>query len=226
MTIGMYEDVDGLKITMNHTFIVIEKILTITGLVEILQKKFLSYEKDNFDGTVNPITSRIESKAAPDYGSSGSNVINQSSPNAISFQSMIGDFDRRQLSSIRKRIEMNVSLKLSKLTNATNSSIVVLMLPFKASVIKSIAAYLDLDDEAKFQESKKQLIEKYDAREDISEKSYKKELAKVCDEIEELKFDKDYSIVILYGNFMATDGKKTDKPKFRPTEDHIFRMIT
>ena len=209
-----------------HTFIVIEKILTITGLVEILQKKFLSYEKDNFDGTVNPITSRIESKAAPDYGSSGSNVINQSSPNAISFQSMIGDFDRRQLSSIRKRIEMNVSLKLSKLTNATNSSIVVLMLPFKASVIKSIAAYLDLDDEAKFQESKKQLIEKYDAREDISEKSYKKELAKVCDEIEELKFDKDYSIVILYGNFLATDGKKTDKPKFRPTEDHIFRMIT
>ena len=43
-------------------------------------------------------------------------------------------------------------------------------------MIKSIAAYLDLDDESKFHESKKQLIEKHDAREDVSEKSYKKEL--------------------------------------------------
>ena len=92
-------------------------------------------------------------------------------------------------------------------------------------MIKTIASFLDVDDEAKFQESKKQLMEKHDIREDVSERSYKKELAKVCDEIEELKFDKDYSIIILYGNFLATDAKKSEKPKFRPTEDHIFRII-
>ena len=209
-----------------HTFIVIEKILTSVGLIEIIQKRLLSYEKDNFGGLVNPTNARMESKVAPEYGSNVPNVANQTSPNAISFQSMIGDFDRRQLSSIRKRIELNVSSKLSKLTISSYSSIVVLMLPFKASVIKTIASYIDVDDEVKFQESKKQLMERHDAREDVSERSYKKELSKVCDEIEELRFDKDYSIIILYGNFLATEGKKSDKPKFRPTEDHIFRIIT
>merc|ERR1712226_770186 len=208
-----------------HTFIVIEKILNTVGLIEILQKKFVSYERDNAGSVVNT-NARIESKIAPEYGISVTNVPNQSSPNSILFQSMIGDFDRRQLSSIRKRIEMNVASKLSKLTSTTNASIVVLMLPFKASVIKTIASYLDVDDEARFQESKKQLMEKHDAREDVSERSYKKELAKVCDEIEELRFEKDYSIIILYGNFLSTDGKKSDRPKFLTTDEHIFRIIT
>ena len=208
-----------------HTFIVIEKIATIVGLIEVLQKKLSSYEKDNYGGIVNQTSARIESKVVTDYCLRAQSITSQNSTNAISIQSMIGDFDRKQLSSIRNRIEMNVSSKLSKLTSSTYSSIVVLMLPFKASVIKTIASCLDVDDEAKFQESKKQLMEKHDIREDISERSYKKELARVCDEIEELKFDKDYSIIILYGNFLATDAKKSEKPKFRPTEDHIFRII-
>ena len=185
----------------------------------------MQHERDNAGSVVNTNT-RIESKPAPEYGTSVTNVPNQNSPNSILFQSMIGEFDRRQLSSIRKRIEMNVASKLSKITSTTNASIVVLMLPFKASVIKTIASYLDVDDQTRFQESKKQLMEKHDAREEVSERSYKKELAKVCDEIEELRFEKDYSIIILYGNFLSTDGKKSDRPKFLTTDEHIFRIIT
>ena len=107
------------------------------------------------------------------------------------------------------------------------------MLPFKASVIKSVASYIELEDETRFQESVRQLMERHQAKDSnyyhqphTSERSYKRELTKVCDEIEELRFDKDYSIIILYGNFLSTDGKKTDRPKFLTTDEHVFRLIT
>ena len=211
-----------------HSFVDIEKVPTF-GLIEVLQKKTMFYEKESLGsnngsggGSANVIN---PSSRLIDYGavSSLGNVNSQNTPNTIAFNFKFLDLDRRQLSTIRKRLEVNVASKISKITNSSVNC-VVLMLPFKASVIKSLASFLEIEDEARYHNSVKQLLDRH-SREADSERSYKRELSKVCDEIQELRFDKDYSIIILYGNFISTDGKKTDRPKFLTTEEHVFRII-
>ena len=97
------------------------------------------------------------------------------------------------------------------------------MLPFPGSVVKSLSSCLNLDDEDRFYESVKQVMEKH-SRDDLG-RSYKKDLTKVCEEIQELKFEKQYPIIILYGNFLSTDGKKTDRPKYLTTDEHVLRIV-
>ena len=85
--------------------------------------------------------------------------------------------------SNRKRLETRINAKLmpslnasSPLASFTNSTYVqVLVLPFGGSVIKSIVALVDFEDESKFNESLKDLIAKHS--------KHKKELSILCQDI-------------------------------------------
>ena len=209
-----------------HTFVDIEKVSSF-GLIEVLQKKFALYEKEMGGGSFGGVSTAKTDTKNVDYV--GTAAI-QNSPNTMAFEfkfvQKLLEMDKKQLTTVRKRLELNVTSKIMKL-NVSSSQSVAIILPFKASVIKSIASHLEIEDEARYQESVKQLMDRY-FKDDSSEKLFikKGELSKVCDEIEEWRFDKEYSMIIIYGNFLSNEGKKSDRLKFLSTDEHVFRILT
>ena len=88
---------------------------------------------------------------------------------------------------MRKHLESRINAKLipslntsSPLASFTSGTYVqVLVLPFSGSVIRSIVALMDFEDESKFTDSLKELITKHSR--------HKKELSTLCQDISDLK---------------------------------------
>eukprot|EP00093_Oithona_nana_P000710 00710.XXX_160_2861_1 [CDS] Oithona nana genome sequencing. len=93
----------------------------------------------------------------------------------------------RKNGTMRKHLESRINAKLipslntsSPLASFTSGTYVqVLVLPFSGSVIRSIVALMDFEDESKFNDSLKELITKHSR--------HKKELSTLCQDISDLK---------------------------------------
>ena len=92
----------------------------------------------------------------------------------------------------KKRYEAAISSKITASLNllAPNSMVEVFALPLPKAVVKSMAAMLEFEDEASFASSQQTLLEKHTR--------HRKDLYKICDEIQGLKFEKDISVFYLY----------------------------
>ena len=93
----------------------------------------------------------------------------------------------RKNGTMRKHLESRINAKLipslntsSPLASFTSGTYVqVLVLPFSGSVIRSIVALMDFEDESKFNDSLKELITKHSR--------HKKELSTLCKDINDIK---------------------------------------
>lgn len=92
----------------------------------------------------------------------------------------------------KKKFESMISTKITSCLNqfAPNTIVIVLVLPVSKIVIKSMVAILEFEDENCFWKSVNFLVDKH--------MRYKKDLLNFCDEIADLKFNKDSSIMVFY----------------------------
>ena len=90
-------------------------------------------------------------------------------------------FPDRKNATIKKRLESSISSKMTPILNSFNAStfVTVLVLSYSGSVIRSLVATMDFDDESKYNDCLKDLCAKHSR--------VKKELVDVCEYINELK---------------------------------------
>ena len=97
-------------------------------------------------------------------------------------------------SNEKRRLEFQIGNKLSPLmmTLTPMTFVQVYVLPFSGSVIRSLIALVDFDDDKKFSEGVKELIAKHSR--------HRKELSSICEDINDLKSEKGESpnVFVLY----------------------------
>ena len=154
-------------------------------LLGVLLSKALE-SAENHASCINPGLTRMDSSTKVfDQASSANHFhLPSSAPQVnIDFQY----YPDRKNGTVRKHLESRINAKLipslntsSPLASFTSGTYVqVLVLPFSGSVIRSIVAIMDFEDESKFNETLKELITKHSR--------HKKELSVLCQDISDLK---------------------------------------
>ncbi|XP_040575688.1 eIF-2-alpha kinase GCN2 [Lepeophtheirus salmonis] len=204
-----------------------EKKMALTDLCDYLHKCFTHDGDDMYDESTNnsaalglsctTTTTTISSNCSSSNNSGSMNItgsLGSAGPLSLSLNSGSShskfkiNFNfkfldkQRFTSSQKKRLESSI---LSRIQNnlvifGPQNFFEVIGLPFPGNVVKSLAAYLDLENEFKFENSIKDVTDRHIR--------YRKDLTTLCDEIHELKFIKHVHIIILYS-----------------CEDHIFKFL-
>ena len=145
-------------------------------------------------GSTNNTTSKAEYKSEGDSSSSSSSGQTSKKLN-VDFRFV----DKKE--AAKKRRPINAKLNSCNVAGASAAaSVDVLVLPFPGQLIKTLAGFLDFEDEGRFRASVRTISENYNR--------HKGSLSDVCDELFAMKFERGVTVVIIYS-----------------IEDHTFRTI-
>ncbi len=131
----------------------------------------------------------------PQYSAGSSTASSSSSSVHVNYNFRFYQYQDKSKTTMtsRKRLESTISSKITPLLAllASGSVVDVLALPLPSSVLQSAAAFLKLDsDEAAFTASVRHLLERHSR--------HRRDLSNICDEIQELHFERSRSVVVLY----------------------------
>ena len=145
-------------------------------------------------GSTNNTTSKAEYKSEGDSSSSGSSQTSKKLNVDFRF------VDKKEAAKKRRPIHAKLNSCNVAGASAAASSVDVLVLPFPGQLIKTLAGFLDFEDEGRFRASVRTISENYNR--------HKGSLSDVCDELYAMKFERGVAVVIIYS-----------------IEDHTFRTI-